>query len=281
LQSIVSQMTQHWLILSGVAVALLAAAGALVFNPNTAFKRSTSKTQHDILFRPLSYVAMKTRYIGIWKLYGANSLASANKDIELAHLSGPAVIVRITADAEPYFARIDEAAALANRLINGLTGVFDGDQGLTFEQAFATELTKVKSRRSNQSSSGVFVVLEGETEVSSPNFRLRKDNERFAVCFDAIDKSKVMELFRPSIQTVLAAIALSLPANAERQMDRMGGVLYLVEPHSQKPIYTFTVEFGAAKLSIATPFTDAVLSNAAKHISKLSDEKALTRPIDR
>ena len=142
---------------------------------------------------------MKTRYIGIWKLHGANTLASANKDIELACLSDPAVVVRITADVEPYFARIDEAAALANRLINGLTGVFGGDQGLKFEQAFATEVTKVKSRRSNQCSSGVFVVLEGETEVSSPNFGLRKDNERFAVCFDAIDKSKVMELFRPSI----------------------------------------------------------------------------------
>ena len=245
----------------------LRSAGALIFSRNTA-----------LLFRPPSYVAMKTRYIGIWKLHGANTLASPNKDIELARLSDPAVVVRITADPEPYFARIDEAAALANRLINGLTGVFGGDQGLTFEQAFATELTKVKSGRSNQSSSGVFVVLEGETEVSSPNFRLRKDNERFAVCFDAIDKSKVMVLFRPSIQTVLAAIALSLPANAERQMDCMGEVLYLVEPDSQKPIYTFTVEFGAAKLSIATPLTDAVLSNAAKHISKLSDEKALTRP---
>ena len=87
---------------------------------------------------------MKTRYIGIWKLHGANTLASANKDIELACLSDPAVVVRITADVEPYFARIDEAAALANRLINGLTGVFGGDQGLTFEQAFATEVTKVK-----------------------------------------------------------------------------------------------------------------------------------------
>ena len=62
-------------------------------------------------------------------------------------------------------------------------------------------------------------------------------------------------------------------------MDRMGEVLYLVEPDSQKPIYTFTVEFGAAKLSLATPLTDAVLSSATKHISKLSDEKALTRPI--
>jgi len=159
-------------------------------------------------------------------------------------LSDPTVVVRITAGPEPYFVRIDEAAAIANLLIKGLTGVFDGYQGLTFEQAFAAELAKVKSYRSNQTSSGVFVILEGETEVSSANFSLRKDNERFDVCFDAINKSDIMDLFRSSIQTVLTAIALSLSANADREMERLGAVIYLVEPDNPKPIYTFTPEIG-------------------------------------
>jgi hypothetical protein len=222
---------------------------------------------------------MKAHYVTVWKLHGANTLASANNDVELARLSDPTVVVRITAGPEPYFVRIDEGAAIANLLINGLTGVFGSYQGLTFEQAFAAELAKVKSHRSNQTSTGVFVILEGETEVSSPNFRLRKDNERFGVCFDAVNKSKIIDMFRPSIQTILTAIALSLSANADRKMERLGRVIYLVEPDHPKPIYTFTPELGALKLSLASPITGTVLSNVAKRIPKLGAEKALARPI--
>jgi hypothetical protein len=271
----------YWLILSAAAGALLADGGALIFGRTTAFKSGTSKAQPDIssCSHPEICVPMKARYVTVWKLHGANTLAAANNDVELARLSDPTVVVRITAGPEPYFVRIDEAAAIANLLINGLTGVFGGYQGLTFEQAFAAELAKVKSYRSNQTLSGVFVILEGETEVSSPNFRLRKDDERFGVCFDAVNKSEIMELFRPSIQTILTAIALSLSANADREMERLGGVIYLVEPDHPKPIYTFTPEFGAPKLSLASPITDAVLSNVAKRIPKLGAEKALGRPI--
>ena len=142
---------------------------------------------------------MKVRYVTIWKLYGANALACANNDIEVIQLSDPTVAVRITANPEPYFVHIDDAAAISNCLINRFTGFFGGDLGLTFEEAFAAELARVKARRSIRTSSGVFVILEGDTESSSANFTLRNDSERFAVCFDAIDKSEIVELFRPSI----------------------------------------------------------------------------------
>ena len=87
-----------------------------------------------------------------------------------------------------------------------------------------------------------------------------------------------MELFRPSIQTALTAIALSLSTNADRETDRLGEVVFLVEPDNPKPIYTFTFNISAARLSLASPVTDSILSDAGR-IPKLVADKALARPI--
>jgi hypothetical protein len=154
--------------------------------------------------------------------------------------------------------------------------VFPSDQGSTFEEWFTKELGNVKASRANQK--GVFLVFEGETNVLAPDFRMRKDTEKLAVCFDAIDKSEARELFGPAIQSVMAILSLSLPANADRQIERIGEVIYLVDPDSEKPIYTYSAQIDAPRLSIASPLTEAIISNAATRISKTIDDKTLARP---
>jgi hypothetical protein len=96
-------MMHYWLILSAAAGALLAAGGALIFGRLRRFKSGTSKAQSDISSRPHPdiCVPMKARYVTVWKLHGANTLAAANNDVELARLSDPTVVVRITAGPEP------------------------------------------------------------------------------------------------------------------------------------------------------------------------------------
>lgn len=134
----------------------------------------------------------------------------------------------------------------------------------------------MKASRANPK--GVFLVFEGGTNVSAPNLRMRKDTETLAVCFDAIDKSALRELFRPAIQIVTATLGLSLPANADRQIERVGEVVYLVDPDSEKPIYTFSAGMGAPRLSMVTPVTEAIVSDAAKRISKVVGDRTLARP---
>ena len=68
-----------------------------------------------------------------------------------------------------------------------------------FEQRFAAELKNVKTIRSKQTEKGVFVVFEGDANIPAPNFDKRRDTDRFAVCFDAMDKSEFRELLRLSI----------------------------------------------------------------------------------
>jgi hypothetical protein len=196
-------------------------------------------------------------------------------------LSNPTLVAILTDDPEPFFLHIDQSA-VASGLLKGLLGVSAPGQGSKFEEWFAGELGNVKASRANQK--GVYLVFHGETDLPAPNFGMRRDTEAFAVCFDAVDKSEVRELFRPAIQAVIAILSLSLPANADPQIERIGEVIYLVEPNSEKPIYTYTAEFGVARLSIASPLPEAIISDAAKRISKIVDkkiigDKTLARPV--
>lgn len=239
---------------------------------------STSRWRRDCRWWELGGAnsLMKARYLAVWKLHGANTLAAGTSNLELARLSNPTLVAVVTPDPEPFFLQIDQSAVIASRLLNGLIGVFAPNQGGTFEEWLARELGNVQASRANQK--GVFIVFDGETNVSAPNFRMRKDTETLAVCFDAIDKSEVRELFRPAIQIVTAILGLSLPTNADRQIERIGEVIYLVEPDTEKPIYTYTFEISAPRLSIASALTEAVVSDAARRISKITDDKAFARP---
>ena len=102
--------------------------------------------------------------------------------------------------------------------------------------------------------------------------RLARSTRDLLNVLDAVAKAGA------AVQAVIATLSLSLPVNADRQIERVGEVIYLVEPNSEKPIYTFSVQFGAAKLSLATQLTEAIVSDAAKRISNVISVKTLARP---
>ena len=143
---------------------------------------------------------MKTKYLVVWKLYGADTLATGTTNLELARLNDPTVVAVLTADPDPFFLHIDQSEAIAAQLVKGLAGIFAPDQLGTFEERFAAELANVRASRANQTAKGLFLVVKGETNVTAPNFNMRSDTTTLAVCFDAVDKAEVRELFRLSIQ---------------------------------------------------------------------------------
>jgi hypothetical protein len=221
---------------------------------------------------------MKAKYLAVWKLHGANTLATTTNNFELARLSNPTLIAVVTDNPEPYFLHIDQSAAIANQLIRGIAGIGGSDQHGTYDEQIAAEVETAKANRAKETSKGVFLVISGDKDVANPNFKLRRDTERFAVCFDAIDKPDVKEVFRPSLQAVLTAVDLSQATKVDHLIEKVGEVIYLVEPETDKPIYTFTAQMSAARLSVASPFTDAVAANAVKRIPKLVSDKVLARP---
>ena len=217
----------------------------------------------------------KAQYIAIWKLHGANTLAAGTDSLELTRLSDPPLLALVTTDPEPFFFHIDRSTAIATQLLKGM---FTPQEAGPFEEGLAAELQRVKATREKQSRKGVFLVLRGEKNIPAPNFNLRRDIENFSVCFDAIDKSEARDFFRPSIQAVITTISLSLPVNADRQIERVGEVIYLAESNNEKPIYTFSPHMGNARLSVSSPLTDVFVTDVATRISRIISDKTLARP---
>lgn len=218
---------------------------------------------------------MQVRYVAIWKLRGANKIESGAASLPLTVMSDPKITASLTTDADSHFLHIDRSAAIA---IGLLKGMFARSKEGTPDERVAAEIENTKARRAKQSGSGVFLVFEGETEIPEPEFRTRRDMDAFVICFDAIEKAAIREQFRPSVQAVLTALGLSLPENADRQIEKLGDVMYLIDPENEKPIYSFSIEGGSPRISIASPLSDDVAAEAARHAPQIVGDRTLAKP---
>jgi hypothetical protein len=219
--------------------------------------------------------SIKVQYVAVWRLSGANKLASPASSVELARLTNPTLVATVTVEPEPLLLHIDRSEAVSTQLLKGL---FARDKDGTPQERLAAELENVKARRSQETDKGVFLILEGETEIPAPDFKTRRDTDEFAVCIDAIEKPAIREAFQPVVQKVLTALGLSLPANADRQVTKVGEVIYLVDPDTGKPIYTFSFQAGLARASVASPLTEEFVEDAGKRLQKVIVDKTFERP---
>jgi hypothetical protein len=218
---------------------------------------------------------VKVRYIAIYKLHGANRLPDEAQSLELLALQNPALGATLTTCPEPYFLHLDTSLALGTQL---LKGVFAPDKKGTLQERLAAEIEEVKARRASQTGTGVFLVLNGEADIPTPEFKARRDTEEFAICIDAVAKPQIRGIFGQSTQSVLTALGLTLPPNADRRVQKIGDVVYLVDPDSGKPMYTFSFQGGFARASIASPLTQDVIAETAALTPKLTTEKSMARP---
>jgi hypothetical protein len=218
---------------------------------------------------------VKVRYIAIYKLHGANRLPEESESLELLALQSPALTATLTTNPDRHFVHIDKSAALGAQL---LKGIFAPDKEGTLQERLAVEIEDVRARRASEAGAGVFLILDGEAEIPTPEFKARRDTEEFAVCIDAIAKPEIRDTFRPSAQSVLTALALSLPANADRRIEKVGGVVFFVDPDSEKPIYSYSLQGGFARGSVASPLTRDAIAEAAGLAPSLAAERSMARP---
>src|SRR5690606_7432152 len=74
---------------------------------------------------------------------------------------------------------------------------------------------------------------------------------------DAVPKADLRNIFAPADQRVLTALALALPGDADRRLEQIGVVVYLID--GEKPVYLYNMEMGIARLSVSSPLiADAV-----------------------
>ena len=217
---------------------------------------------------------MKVNYIAVWKLHGANKLAADNPTLELARVKNPALVASVTSNPEHYFIHIDRAAAIGVGL---LTGLF-APQNATPEERLAAAIENVRAQRTSQTNQGAFLVLEGHTDIETPDFRARRDLEEFAVCFDAIDKAQVMATFDSTIEAILTAVSLSVSVNVDHRIEKIGSVTYLLDPDTNNPIYTFTITGGTPYVSVASPLTEDAVAEAGNRVIRVIADRTLARP---
>ncbi len=225
--------------------------------------------------REKGQIAVKVRYIAIYKVRGANALPDDAETADILTLQNPALAATLTTNPEPHFLHIDKSAALATQL---LKGIFAPDKEGTLQERLAAEIETVRARRAKKTAKGVFLVFTGESEIPAPEFKARRDADEFGLCIDDVPKSEIRETFRPSVQGVMTALGLSLSANADHTIEKVGDVVYLIDPDKGKPVYAFNFHGGIARASVASPITAAVIAEAAALAPKLAADKTMARP---
>jgi hypothetical protein len=216
---------------------------------------------------------IRVRYVAIYKIHGANKLPGGAESAALLTLTNPSISATLTINPEPHFLHINKSAALANQL---LKGIFAPDKEGTPEERLAAEVEAVKTQTAKEAGTGVFLVLEGQTEIDSPDFKHRRDLDDCAINLDGVDKSEIREAFRPAVQSVLTALSLH-QARADPRVQKIGDVIYLVDPNTGKPIYTYEFQMGAARLSLASPLTQDAITAAAAMVLKLNADSTIAR----
>lgn len=217
---------------------------------------------------------MKVRYIAIYRLYGANELPDEVKNADLLAVKSPSIRTILTSDPGPILEHIDKSAALGMLLFKG---AFAPEKAGTLQERLA-EIEGLRASRAEQPGIGIFLVFDGETEIPIPEFEMRRDTDDFAICMDAVDKSEIRETFHPHVQCVIAALSMTLPENADRTVERIGEVVYLIDPDNGKPIYTFTLKAGIGRLSIGSPLTSSIIAETAALAAKLVVRNTIPRP---
>lgn len=219
---------------------------------------------------------MKAKYISIHKVLGATALPQDTEAACILRNDLPMLTATLVRNPEPYFVHIDRSVTLREQFLRGL---FGSGNGAGPNEALATGIADIKSRRAKETAPGVFLVFEGEIEAPTLTPGARRDTEDFTVCFDAVAKPEIRQVFDGSLKSTIAALSLSLLGASSRSVQKLGEEVYLVDTLTQKPTYSFTVTGFAPTVSISGPMTTVVISEAAALALQLLADRKLARPV--
>ena len=63
------------------------------------------------------------------------------------------------------------------------------------------------------------------------------------------------------------------PQNTDRTIEKLGDVVFLIDPNDGKPIYNLSAQFHGGRASVASPLTEDVIAETAALTSKLVVQK--------
>jgi hypothetical protein len=182
----------------------------------------------------------------------------------------------LASDLFPFVEHLDRGAAIAHGL---LTALFNGTDG-EIQERIASQVGQIQAERSEKYSSGTFLIFHGVREIPKVKPEFVRQGPTFNVAFDAIDKPAMREQFRPELIRSVSSVALALGDRADPRISKVTDGLFLIEPDSGKPIYSFSFSASAPRISIGTMLDDATGNRILHYADKLGDERNINRILD-
>lgn len=220
---------------------------------------------------------MKATLVLIYKVLGASRLADGFSKGPV-YDSG-AVVAHLTENVDKAWEHVDRANALVGLLLGSFKGQRLGSEDQVEKpesDLVSREMAIERERRLKEHGSGVFLTISAAKDVGEPLLNATRLMGEFGIALDAIDKNQLRTSLDPSINAILAAVALSLPDNAEHQIKKAGQAVYL---HAEQPLYAVDFELGTPRLSVGSAFDVDRFNEIGATAKALSKQEKLVRSL--
>lgn len=216
---------------------------------------------------------MEVRYVAVYKLTGVSTLPG-DGDVDLVDLPELDARALLTVNPDSYCFHIDRFSALLREIMNGILGQ---TEGADLSSRLADQQQQVQKNRRKKFGAGVFLVIEGKAEITEPDFRVRRDLNEIAFCFDGYAKDEVHGSLRSVVSGVLAVCGLGIPAKKDFSVKYVGDVSYLYESETDKAVYSITERAGSIVASLSGPLEDETVHFVGAHAKTLCTDKLLSK----
>ncbi len=217
---------------------------------------------------------LRAKYVGLYKVLGISALEEGT-DVELACVR-PGLTFMLATDPERYAAVIDHRTAVANVWLDTAFG--GGKQQESLEERIYASLESERTARQKRGGTGVFLVVLATDDTLHPSLEHLQDYGSFQTAWEAIPAGHFSRLVEKDLERVLASIALTLPWNVTRAIEKVAETAYLEDEDTGKPTYSISVSFLGGRAYVSGPFTLEHCERVGAMIAALSSERDLDTP---
>lgn len=183
------------------------------------------------------------------------------------------ITVLLTNDINRHCLNIDKGLACASLLLRGMFG----DEKLQeLPIAIDAEVKKIQEERGAKKKSGAYavIIIKGNAELNI-NEKFHRETDQFRICFDAIDKDSLREQHKEKIHSIVSS--LSMCTSPEYHAERTSSGIYFIDD-SNKPLYSFTMQAGRARTTLARPVDVEKQDEITKFIGLSNSNQQLKTP---
>jgi hypothetical protein len=190
---------------------------------------------------------MKYKYTVVYRLEGISN-SNLDEDTTVYQDEGLGITVILTSDVNRHCLSIDSGLACASLLLRGM---FGGEKMQELPTAIDSEITKIQEERLSKNKSGAYavIIICGHAELDIKD-NLHRETDQFSITFDAIDKDSIRNQHKERIHAIVTSLAIA--TSPEYHTERIASGIYFLDAND-KPLYTYTLQGGRARLILAKP----------------------------